>query len=362
MSHSSLPPAVIAPEWVSEPREHFGAQYQFISAPFPANVWVVLESLYASVYSSHALLQPRCSEGLSAVPAEAWIERVDGRVSALLLFVCEGPLVRVLNEVLNLPANVIWRFSEAVFANYRQTHLVQLHAIALQTNSTCSSLWSSVFSEDYVLDLPASHDDWLASLSRQTREKVRYHLRRSFRRQPGLEFTVSSGIKITDAEVRAVLNLNRQRMRQKGKAYGMNEAEEAQLSHQMQQVGMLFALRLDGEICAGLLCSVTGGDVYMHVIAHDPSHDDLRLGLVCCCLAIRHAIDLRLVRFHFLWGHYDYKRRLGGRARPLYRVMVARSYWQLVMHPIHSARWCLTVARDAVRRWRRPAVSRERSC
>ena len=196
-----------------------GRQSEFFAAPFPDSLWSLLESLYSSVYSSRALLWTHCGGGLNEPRVHAWVERTEGQVSALLLFICEGPRVRVLNEVLSLTASVIRRFAVAIFASYRQIHLVQFHAIVLAMQPGYPRLWSSDFSEDYVLDLPASRAAWLASLSRQSREKIRYHLRRSFRRQPALEFTVSSGKEIADAEVLAVLRLNRQRMERKGKIY-----------------------------------------------------------------------------------------------------------------------------------------------
>ena len=357
MSHF-LPCSPLSADPLPMAEAAYRARSEFLSAPLPDEVWPLLESLYSSVYSSRALLQPQCGDGASESTTHAWMERTDGQLSTLLLFVCEGSRVRVLNEVLSLPDSVLRRFAAAIFASYRQIHLVQFHAIALETQPSRSRFWFSIFSEDYVLELPGTHDAWLDSLSRQAREKVRYYLRRSFRRQPALEFTVSCGAKIVVADVMAVLKLNRQRMERKGKSYAMSKAEELQLTQLMQQMGMLFALRLQGEICAGLLCSAAGDDVYMHVIAHDPAHDDLRLGLVCCSLAIQRAIDDRFARFHFLWGHYDYKRRLGGHSRPLYRVLIARSSWHFLAHPMQGVRWCVHIASDAARRWRRPAVSR----
>lgn len=362
MSHPSVQILQRATERLHEQTEPPGVQSEFIAAPFPENLWPLLEKLYGSVYSSRALLETQCINGPANHFTSAWVERINSELSAVLLFRCEGPRVCVLNEVLSLSEVVIRRFSAAVFDKYQHVHLVQLHAISLQPEHGYPAMLSSIFSEDYVLDLPASHDAWLASLSRQAREKVRYHLRRSFRRQPELEFTVSTSENISETEISAVLNLNRQRMRRKRKTYAMSDTEEEQLAEQLRQVGMLFALRLDSEVCAGLLCSVCNGDIYMHVIAHDPTYDELRLGLVCCSLAIQRAIELRYARFHFLWGHYDYKRRLGGCVRPLYRVLVPKSGWYLLRHPVHAARWLNHVALDTARRWRRPAVAREVSC
>ncbi len=336
----------------------------FIDAPFTDSLWSALESLYASSYASRAVLASQCER----TKVRAWTERSHGEISHVLLFVQDGAVVRVLNEVLSLSSGTIRRFAHAVFAQDAQIHLVQLHAVFLQrepdrpdeADEPCG--YRSVFSEDYVLTLPESHEAWLQSLSRQAREKVRYHQRRAFRRQPGMSFFVTMGESIGEADVDVVLQLNHARMQRKGKTYGLSANEEAQLREQLRQNGVLYALRREGEICAGLLCSVTGGDVYMHVIAHDPRLDDLRPGLVCCCLAIRDAIGRRWSRFHFLWGHYDYKRRLGGRALPLSRVLVPRSGWHLCRHPWLAAAWLALALRDRIRRWRQPAIARERAC
>ena len=255
MSHPSVQILQRATERLHEQTEPPGVQSEFIAAPFPENLWPLLENLYGSVYSSRALLETQCIKGPATRFTSAWVEHINRELSAVLLFRFEGPLVCVLNEVLSLSESVIRRFSAAVFDKYQHVHLVKLHGVFLQPGHGPSAVLSSIFSEDYVLDLPASHDAWLASLSRQAKEKVRYHLRRSFRRQPGLEFTVSTSENISETEISAVLNLNRQRMQRKGKTYAMSDTEEEQLAEQLRQVGMLFALRIDGEVCAGLLCT-----------------------------------------------------------------------------------------------------------
>ena len=339
---------------------HF--ESEFIATPLPEFVWTELENLYSSVYASRMIIHAHAESGAKFTNLHVWIERKQGAITALLLFQRKGPEVWVLNEVIALSPQTVIRFANAVFVNDSHAHLVRLHAIALKWPSTNTALWQSIFSEDYVLDLPADYDQWMAGLSRQTREKLRYHLRRSFRRQPGLEFTVQRVGDISDTDVRKVLRLNRERMNRKGRAYGMSETDEARLSAQIQSVGMLCALKIEGEICAGLLCSAVGSDIYMHVIAHDPRYDDLRLGLLCCCLTIRHAISQKYIRFHFLWGHYDYKRKLGGKPVPLSRLLIRRNVWQSVRHPVLTGRWLMLAARDSLRRLRQSLRTGARSC
>ena len=339
---------------------HF--ESEFIATPLPEFVWAELENLYSSVYASRLIFHAHAEYGAESTNVHVWIERKRGAITALLLFQRKGPEIWVLNEVIALSPQTVMRFAKAVFDSDSHAHLVRLHAIALTGPSTDPALWQSIFSEDYVLELPSDYDQWMAGLSRQTREKLRYHLRRSFRRQPDLEFTVQCVDDISDADVRKVLRLNQERMNLKGRVYGMSDTDEARLSTQMQSVGMLCALKIEGEIFAGLLCSAVGSDIYMHVIAHDPRYDDLRLGLLCCCLTIRHAISREYARFHFLWGHYEYKRKLGGQPVPLSRLLVRRNAWQSVRHPVLTGRWLLLTARDSLRRWRQSFRTGARSC
>ncbi len=89
----------------------------------------------------------------------------------------------------------------------------------------------------------------------------------------------------------------------------------------------------------------------MHVIAHDPTYDDLRLGLLCCALTIEDAIAKGCQQFHFLWGRYDYKTRLGGEREVLSQVLVFRDAWCLVQQPGLLAAHAWAWARASARAW-----------
>ncbi len=189
-------------------------------------------------------------------------------------------------------------------------------------------------SEDFVLELPASVDAWHASLSARTREKLRQCLRRAQRSEPSLRFRLFHDADINERQVRAVLQMSRARMRAKGRTYGMDAPEERRLCALMRERGQLATIEVDGRMRAGLLCTLAGNDVYMHVIAHDPAFDELRLGYVCCVLCIEAAIAQRMHRFHFLWGWYDYKARLGGQRHVLEHALLWRSRVAACRHPL----------------------------
>ncbi len=207
----------------------------------------------------------------------------------------------------------------------------------------------AVVSEDFVLELPASVDEWLAALTPRNREKVRQCLRRAQRSEPPLRFVLRREQEISLSQVRAVLALSRERMRAKGRRYGMDAQQERQLYALMRERGLLMAIEIDGQLRAGLLCTLAGEELYMHVVAHDPGHDALRLGYLCCILGIEAAIAQGLKRFHFLWGWYDYKQRLGAQRRVLHHALLWRSPLAACRHPLQLIRQWLLGLRSALR-------------
>jgi CelD/BcsL family acetyltransferase involved in cellulose biosynthesis len=189
-------------------------------------------------------------------------------------------------------------------------------------------------------------------LSSRSREKLRNYLRRVQQRAPTFSFETLSVGEFDLSQIKQVLAFNRARMQAKGKHFGMNAVDERKLCQLMLERGQLSLINIDGEPRAGLLCTRVGRDVFMHVIAHDPAFDDLRLGYLCCALAIEAAITHGDQRFHFLWGRYDYKTRLGGERQILSRVLIFRYPWQVLLQPGQMLEHVTVLLRAWARRMR----------
>jgi hypothetical protein len=321
-------------------------QSEFISAPIPYSLWSDVERLYNSVFSSKVMLASNMEDTKSLY---AWVEKSSQHISSILLFRKHGCVVQVANEVIRISPEVIQRFSNEILHYFPDIHFIRFHAVILQESIKNALIKSSIFSEDYILQLPQTKEQWMDSLSARAREKLRSYLRRSLNEKHGIQFFTSKQACIDEKDVRAVLKLNQLRMQQKGKKYGMTNDEENQLCVQMKKKGQIFLLKKNNEICAGLLCSVVGTDVYMHVLAHDPAFDKLRLGLVCCIKTIDYVISHKYHRLHFLWGHYDYKKQLGAKPIDLKRVLVIRGLRFGLLHPLIMGLWYVTKMRDLLR-------------
>ncbi len=349
-----------------------GLSSEFHRWPLPGYLWPALEKHSQSIFCTEPHLR---IHGTLTSDIEAWVMRRDGRIAGLWLFRRQGRRARVLNEVMSAPIAEIEQFADALFARFNELDIIELHALhlvdeqgahralhpghqprlrrmpassgatddsALQgldegqdgLSPPCRPWQRACVSEDFVLDLPSSVDEWHASLSARTREKLRQCQRRAQRGEPTLSFRVFNDADISERQVRAVLKMSRARMRAKGRTYGMDAREEQRLCALMRERGQLASIEVDGQMRAGLLCTLSGNDVYMHVIAHDPAFDELRLGYLCCVLFIEAAIAQRRQRFHFLWGRYDYKLRLGGQRQPLEHALLWRSRMAAGRHPL----------------------------
>ncbi len=264
----------------------------------------------------------------------------------------------MLNEVASVSLTDIDAFADALFTRYRAIDVIEWHALHLWhgqgrdqpgVRADDHPCQRAVVSDDYVLDLPASIDAWHSSLSRGTRDKLRQSQRRAQRHSAAVSFRLLGAPDISDTQIRSVLQWSRARMRAKGNSYGMDARSERALCALMRERGWLAALEIDGRLCAGLLCTVAGREVYMHVIAHDPDFDALRPGYLCCALAIEAAIAQQLKRFHFLWGWYDYKVRLGGQRRLLEHGWMWRGWLAACRHPLWLLRQQLRVVKALMR-------------
>lgn len=327
-----------------------GPASEFHRWPLPDYVWPALERCYRSMFCSEPQL--RISGSLTA-RIEAWVARHDGCISALILYERRGDQARILNEVCNLSAQVLSEFADAVFQLYRELSSIQVRTAFIDALPSRYRCLAAEVSDDYQLRLPTRIEAWRQALSPRTREKLRYYLRRAQQRAPSFSFRTLAVGEFSAGQIKRIVALSRARMRTKGKRFGMSAIEEHQLCQLLLERGQLSVIEIDGALCAGLLCTRVGGDVFMHVIAHDPAFDELRLGFLCCALTIEQSIITGDRCFHFLWGHYDYKTRLGGERKVLSRVLLLRTPWVLLLQPGHLLRYGLLTGRTWIRHRRR---------
>lgn len=150
------------------------------------------------------------------------------------------------------------------------------------------------------------------------------------REYPDFEHQVLVGPDIDPALLEQVFDLNRARMKGKGKVSIIDEYEAERITKVALECGLLSVIMIGGKVRAGTIQYRMGDNYFMEVIAHDSDYNDYRLGTLCCYLAICACIERSGKSYHFMWGKNDYKFRLGGVLQPLDHFTLYRSRWRLV--------------------------------
>ncbi len=169
----------------------------------------------------------------------------------------------------------------------------------------------------FAMDLPGRWEDYLASLSPKERHEVRRKLRR-IEERAAEPFRRIAGGEEAEAAIAIFLTLFRRTRPEKA----------AFLTAKTAAFFRLLALRLpqfrlgltfvDGAPAAAVCCFDFRGTRYLYNSAYDAAFAPVGAGMACKILSIRDAIACGLSRYDFLKGEEPYKRRLGGRALPLF--------------------------------------------
>lgn len=322
-------------EAAGERRAPQGPQEVFCAACYENQVppWIEddLARCYGSLYSSLPLLRVYGSLGRDV---STWVLQSDGQAQAIFLFRVRSSVLTVINEGMQVEASHVSAFSRWVFSHYPTVNVLQFSSIDWKGGASLRNPHQHFQQlENIVLSLPANVAQYHASLSKNVRRNLKRYGERLLREHPAYSWSVSEGGAVAEADVRAVINLNVQRMASKNKVSAYDESETARMVALVRECGLVGVGRVGGKVCAGAISFRTGAHYALSVIAHDPAFNEYSLGMLAAYQIICACLERGAREFHFLWGRYDYKFLLGARERPLARLVLYRSWMQVLMHP-----------------------------
>lgn len=288
----------------------------------PAYASAELDRLYGARYAS---LWHFTVAGMAA-GASTYVARCDGVITALLLYSRRHGVIRVLNEGIRLTTDVAASFAACMFQRYPGVVAIRWHCIEAGAAIPAYAQQRLAYAEDTVLALPAGAADYLTSLGDSTRANIKLRLNRLKRDCPTMTFTCHERGAVDPADVRDIIRLSRLRMAHKGKTSTIDAAEEERIVRAIAEYGYVTTVRIDGQLCAGVVLYRQGRNFSLRVVTHAAAYDSYRLGFVCTFLSISACADLPgSGLFNFGWGREDYKLRLGGRRRELSTLLLYRS-------------------------------------
>lgn len=314
-----------------------------------------LGTLYRSIFSS--LPQFRIRGG--AENAFIYVARTESRILSVLIYRIEGRKAAVINECFTLHNEEAERFARYIFKRYPQVDAVSFHAVDNQLCDLPFPVQAYRCNEDFVLRLPQSVEAYHAQLGKSTRSYVNRYLNKLKREYPSFSFEVLTGDAITEGDVVAIFEMNRARMQERGTQYGFAEDYPARTVDLLRESGLLCLMRIDDRICAGTILYLVEGESYLDVLSHDSKYNDVGLGTLCCYLSICECIRREIKVYHFLWGRYDYKLRLGGIERILSDVTLYRSRIRMLLRPAPAFKEATKGHLHRVKAWLQRATETE---
>jgi CelD/BcsL family acetyltransferase involved in cellulose biosynthesis len=177
------------------------------------------------------------------------------------------------------------------------------------------------------LDLPATWEDYLASLGKKDRHELRRKIRRLYDSGASVDFDVLSSQEDVVAAMDDFLTLHRD-SRQDKTEFMTPEMESffRRMASALAAEGLirLFMLRVNGKPAATVLCFDAGSHLYMYNSGYDPEFSGLSVGLVSKALVLQWAIENGMSGLDFLRGDEPYKYDLGAKDQQIYTLRLTR--------------------------------------
>lgn len=321
----------------------------------PAFVEAALEQRYGSLFSSLAAM--RAYGDLANT--STFLATRNGEVFMLWLFQRRGKWVRVMNESIVVTEAEAACFADYIFAAFPQAQFITFNAVDADIRRFAWPLQREDCTDDSVLALPASMDEYLASLGKATRKNIKRYTARLKEEFPSFACSVSLQEKIDEQTVRAIIELNRRRMDRKGKPQGITLDDERVILEIARHHGMLFTATIDGKVCAGAILFRLRDNYFSFVRAHDPAYDPYRLGLVGACAMIAECIARGGRELHFMWGREQHKALLLGVEKRLERLVLYRSRWHVLLNLQIASKTMFFGASRRCRLWLQDKINRD---
>ncbi len=317
----------------------------------PQHAIDALDRLYGSLYASYRF-QTLCNPSL--LP-HAWVGYQRCDIVGVLLFRLDGDRVCVMTEMIALDGAIVAAFCGDVFGRYPRAREIDFNAISLPSSRPRLACQHFAFSENYLLDLPSSVDQYEQALGKSTRKTLRGYGNRLLKDHPGFEWrSYPSGALPRHAQRTLVTQLQefkRTSMAARGKQAQSDARETVHLLQMAADCGLYSLGTIDGKLCAGSLALRIGDNYVMLLCASDPALSAYRLGMLACYWSLCDCIRQSARQCHLLWGRYRYKEQLLAVPVTLHRLRIYRSRWQMLLRPTSVISMTVRGALHQARHW-----------
>jgi len=245
----------------------------------------------------------------------------------LLLYGNKGDTTRCFNALVELDQNIIKEFVKKIFETYLP--IKKVHIDASYKNYDLKKTILSFKSNDNILQLPTTMEEYYNRLSSGTRKKIKSQKARLLKDFNDVKFITKFGAEIDEKLIDRIMQLNFNKMKYSG-AFHRNNITNAVSTNNLfkytHHYGCVAYIEINGEIIAGNISTIINKSLFGHVTAFNPNYNKYSVGEICLFYLIQTCIENGLPIFHFLWGQSDLKKRMLAKPNVLSSYIVYRSY------------------------------------
>ena len=247
----------------------------------------------------------------------------------LILYGNKGVTTRCFNALVEMDQIVIEEFVRKIFEIYSSIKKVIIDASYKNYNIKKSIL--NFKSDDHILQLPLTMEEYYKKLSSSTRQTIKNRRVRLLRDYSDVKFVTKYGNEIDQTVIDKIFQLDFNKLKHKGVIHGFDIANKNNhyknnIFQFVHHYGCVAYIEIDGEIVAGSINTIINKSLFGHVTAYDKNYYKYNVGEICAFYLIQTCIENGLSIFHFLWGQSDLKKRMLAKPNVLSSYIVYRSY------------------------------------
>ena len=248
----------------------------------------------------------------------------DGKFIELLVYGNSGNTAKCFNSLVSIDQNIISEFAKNIFKKHPE--IAKIEIVASYKDYDLNKSFLSFKSDDQILNLPSTLEDYFTELGYHTRKNIKNRKVRFLRNYPNAKFVTKYASEIEESIVDKIILLNSNRMLSKGTIPGIDNTFKECIYKYSTFYGCVAYIEIGGEIVAGCIATLLNKEIFAHVIGHDNNYSKFNLGEMCFMYIIETSINKGLSTFHFLWGETEYKRRLLAEPHELYFYYIYRFF------------------------------------
>lgn len=185
---------------------------------------------------------------------------------------------------------------------------------------------SQTLNFDNITILPDKFEHFFSSLGYKTRQHLRQYIKKFATYNNTIHFekkilTHASDLNEYKQVFDSLYILNEERCIQKG----FHSGAKRQWFNIVRKTGEIYGYFINDKLVAGTMYTFTKQNLYLHMIAHDNNYNSFNLGNLILLDTIERAINKKIIKFHFLWGQSEYKKRFKATPIPLYSLIFYRN-------------------------------------